>query len=153
MCVWSGSICLAEHSLSRRVEMKQQVQPPQRQRNKGPKEPRGPGPFFFFGGRNGASIVVQYCESQGWQRIYDKTREDYKLKWCELKSSHNYYNFREGEQLVYQIPNNKVLTTKIGLLNSLREYDRVRSKVDHRQELRSNTTQLKNIYKIFREIY
>ncbi|KAK1801806.1 hypothetical protein P4O66_022447, partial [Electrophorus voltai] len=131
-----GSICLAEHSLSRRVEMKQQVQPPQRQRNKGPKEPRGPGPFFFFGGRNGASIVVQYCESQGWQRIYDKTREDYKLKWCELKSSHNYYNFREGEQLVYQIPNNKVLTTKIGLLNSLREYDRVRSKVDHGQELR-----------------
>lgn len=34
-----------------------------------------------------------------------------------------------GEQLVYQIPNNKVLTTKIGLLSSLRDYDRVCSKV------------------------
>ncbi|KAG9332756.1 hypothetical protein JZ751_014855 [Albula glossodonta] len=37
----------------------------------------------------------------------------------------------QGEQLLYQIPNNKVLTTKIGLLSSLREYDRVSSKVSH----------------------
>lgn len=36
-----------------------------------------------------------------------------------------------GGQLIYQIPNNKVLTTKIGLLNSLREYDRVSSKVNY----------------------
>lgn len=33
-----------------------------------------------------------------------------------------------GEQLLYQIPNNKVLTTKIGLLSALREYSRVVSK-------------------------
>lgn len=36
-----------------------------------------------------------------------------------------------GGQLLYQIPNNNVLTTKIGLLNSLREYDRVSSKVNY----------------------
>ncbi|KAA0707086.1 Protein polyglycylase TTLL10 [Triplophysa tibetana] len=36
-----------------------------------------------------------------------------------------------GGQLLYQIPNNKVLTTKIGLLNSLREYERVSSKVNY----------------------
>ncbi|KAI5095675.1 inactive polyglycylase TTLL10 [Silurus meridionalis] len=36
-----------------------------------------------------------------------------------------------GEQLVYQIPNNRVLTTKIGLLNSLREYERVSCKINH----------------------
>lgn len=29
-----------------------------------------------------------------------------------------------GEQLLYQIPNNKLLTTKIGLLSALREYAR-----------------------------
>uniref|UniRef100_A0A8C9RAJ6 Tubulin tyrosine ligase like 10 n=1 Tax=Scleropages formosus TaxID=113540 RepID=A0A8C9RAJ6_SCLFO len=52
------------------------------------------------------------------------TREDYTLKWCETKSVLTYYNFREGEQLLYQIPNNKVLTTKIGLLNSLRDYEK-----------------------------
>ncbi|XP_036447385.1 protein polyglycylase TTLL10 isoform X2 [Colossoma macropomum] len=104
--------------------------------DKHPDEPRGPGSFFFFGGGNGASIVIPYCESKGWQRIYDKTREDYKLKWCELKAPRTYNSFRAGEQLVYQIPNNKVLTTKIGLLNSLREYDRVCSKVKQGQGLR-----------------
>lgn len=39
--------------------------------------------------------------------------------------------FLTGGQLLYQIPNNNVLTTKIGLLNSLREYDRVSSKVNY----------------------
>ncbi|XP_067447666.1 protein polyglycylase TTLL10 isoform X2 [Thunnus thynnus] len=99
-------------------------------------EPRGPGPFYYFGGANGAEIVSRYCESRGWKRIYNKHREDFKLKWCEIKSLANYCNFREGEQLVYQIPNNKVLTTKIGLLSSLREYERVSSKVHHGPGLR-----------------
>uniref|UniRef100_A0A8C2BQU0 Inactive polyglycylase TTLL10 n=1 Tax=Cyprinus carpio TaxID=7962 RepID=A0A8C2BQU0_CYPCA len=103
----------------------------ERDRDKRPENPRGPGPFFYFGGSNGASIVVSYCESRGWQRIYDKTRTDYKLKWCEAKSPAAYYSFKAGGQLIYQIPNNKVLTTKIGLLNSLREYDRVSSKVNY----------------------
>ncbi|XP_043079923.1 protein polyglycylase TTLL10 isoform X2 [Puntigrus tetrazona] len=103
----------------------------ERDRDKRTEDPRGPGPFFYFGGSNGASIVVSYCESRGWQRIYDKTRTDYKLKWCETKSPAAYYSFRAGGQLIYQIPNNKVLTTKIGLLNSLREYDRVSSKVNY----------------------
>ncbi|XP_067302332.1 protein polyglycylase TTLL10 [Pseudorasbora parva] len=104
----------------------------ERDRDKRPEDPRGPGPFFYFGGSNGASIVVSYCEGRGWQRIYDKTRTDYKLKWCETKSLATYNGFKAGGQLLYQIPNNKVLTTKIGLLNSLREYDRVSSKVNYR---------------------
>ncbi|KAL2103596.1 hypothetical protein ACEWY4_000464 [Coilia grayii] len=102
-----------------------------------PVDPQGPGPFFFIGGGNGAPIVAAYCESKGWQRIHDKSREDYKLKWCETRSVATYYNFREGEQLVYQIPNNKVLTSKIGLLNSLREYDRVCIKVNQGRALRT----------------
>uniref|UniRef100_A0A3B4ZQC9 Uncharacterized protein n=1 Tax=Stegastes partitus TaxID=144197 RepID=A0A3B4ZQC9_9TELE len=88
-------------------------------------EPRGPGPFFFFGGTNGAEIVSAYCESRGWTRIHNKHRDDFRLRWCETKSPGSYCNFREGEQLVFQIPNNAVLTTKIGLLSSLREYERV----------------------------
>ncbi|KAM4651943.1 inactive polyglycylase TTLL10 [Discoglossus pictus] len=93
-------------------------------------EPRGTGPFFYFGGGNGAQLVSAYCARKGWQRIQDSKREDYKLKWCEIKSSATYYSFREGEQLVYQIPNNKLLTTKIGLLSSLREYERVMQKIN-----------------------
>uniref|UniRef100_A0A3Q3EQI8 Uncharacterized protein n=1 Tax=Labrus bergylta TaxID=56723 RepID=A0A3Q3EQI8_9LABR len=84
-------------------------------------EPQGSGPFFFMGGTNGA----------GWKMIHNKHRKDFKLKWCDTKSSAKYSNFREGEQLMYHIPNNKVLTTKIGLLSSLREYERVSSKVNH----------------------
>ncbi|KAF4078099.1 hypothetical protein AMELA_G00195470 [Ameiurus melas] len=132
----ADTICLVEHSqsvcVSRRTQVKYQrraVQVHNLQRNMSPEEKRGP--FFYFGGGNGASIVVPYCESKGWQRIHDKNRLDYRLKWCELKSSQTYSNFREGEQLVYQIPNNIVLTTKIGLLNSLRVYDRVSSKINH----------------------
>uniref|UniRef100_A0A673TY42 Tubulin tyrosine ligase like 10 n=1 Tax=Suricata suricatta TaxID=37032 RepID=A0A673TY42_SURSU len=88
----------------------------------------GQGPYFYIGGTNGASIISSYCKSKGWQRIQDSRREDYKLKWCEVKCRDNYCSFREGEQLLYQIPNNKVLTTKIGLLSALREYSRVVSK-------------------------
>ncbi|XP_075697093.1 inactive polyglycylase TTLL10 [Rhinoderma darwinii] len=99
-------------------------------------EPRGSGPFFYFGGGNGAQSVSAYCLNKGWQRIYDNKRDDYKLKWCETKSSATYYAFREGEQLLYQIPNNKVLTTKIGLLNSLREYERVMQKINKTRVLK-----------------
>ncbi|GLD45747.1 inactive polyglycylase TTLL10 [Lates japonicus] len=109
---------------------------PNKDRERHVDEPWGSGPFYFFGGANGAEIVSSYCESRGWKRIYNKHREDFKLKWCETKSPANYCNFREGEQLVYQIPNNKVLTTKIGLLSSLRDYERVSSKVNHGRGLR-----------------
>uniref|UniRef100_M3YRG2 Tubulin--tyrosine ligase-like protein 10 n=1 Tax=Mustela putorius furo TaxID=9669 RepID=M3YRG2_MUSPF len=92
----------------------------------GEKQPHssGQGPYFYIGGNNGASIISSYCKGKGWQRIQDSRREDYKLKWCEVKCRDNYYSFREGEQLLYQIPNNKLLTTKIGLLSALREYAR-----------------------------
>lgn len=46
--------------------------------------------------------VVSYCESKGWQRIYDKTRLDYRLKWCELKSSRTYNHFRAGNSVLKQ---------------------------------------------------
>ncbi|KAM5267003.1 inactive polyglycylase TTLL10 isoform 3-T3 [Hipposideros larvatus] len=88
----------------------------------------GGGPFFYIGGTNGASLISSYCQSKGWQRIQDRRREDYALKWCEVKSRDSYCSFREGDQLLYQLPNNKLLTTKTGLLNALREYSRVTNK-------------------------
>ncbi|XP_073459171.1 inactive polyglycylase TTLL10 [Aquarana catesbeiana] len=103
---------------------------------KKPEDPRGPGSFFYIGGSNGAQLVSEYCLNKGWQQIHDNKREDYKLKWCETKSSATYNAFREGEQLLYQIPNNKVLTTKIGLLISLREYERVMQKINKARVLK-----------------
>ncbi|XP_010003566.1 PREDICTED: inactive polyglycylase TTLL10 [Chaetura pelagica] len=103
----------------------QKASPQQKQpEEKIPKTPVGPGPYFYISGPNGAELVSIYCQSRGWQRIYDNRREDYALKWCETKSRDTYYHFKEGEQLLYQIPNNEVLTTKIGLLCCLREQER-----------------------------
>uniref|UniRef100_A0A8D2AC46 Tubulin tyrosine ligase like 10 n=1 Tax=Sciurus vulgaris TaxID=55149 RepID=A0A8D2AC46_SCIVU len=90
----------------------------------------GQGPFFYIGGTNGASIISAYCRSKGWQRTQDSRREDYKLKWCETKCRDSYCSFREGQQLLFQLPNNKLLTTKIGLLSALREHARALSKVN-----------------------
>ncbi|CAL8389356.1 unnamed protein product [Arctogadus glacialis] len=104
---------------------------PRRERRVRTLEPRGSrGPFYYIGGANGAKIVSRYCEDRGWQRIHDQHRTDYKLKWCEIKSRANYHHFREGHQLLYQIPNNTVLTSKIGLLSSLRAFERVSTKVN-----------------------
>ncbi|XP_012589999.1 PREDICTED: inactive polyglycylase TTLL10 [Condylura cristata] len=72
--------------------------------------------------------ISSYCKSKGWQRIQDGRREDYMLKWCEVKSRDSYCSFREGEQLLYQLPNNSLLTTKIGLLSVLRESSRATTK-------------------------
>ncbi|XP_062821599.1 inactive polyglycylase TTLL10 isoform X3 [Anolis carolinensis] len=97
---------------------------------KKPEDVLGSGPFFYIGGANGVDILNLYCKNKGWQRIYDNRREDYLLKWSEIKFRDTYYAFREGEQMLYQIPNNKILTTKIGLLMNLREYERVMRKVN-----------------------
>ncbi|XP_015999986.2 inactive polyglycylase TTLL10 isoform X4 [Rousettus aegyptiacus] len=90
----------------------------------------GCGPFFYIGGSNGASIISSYCKSKGWQRIQDSRREDYRLKWCEVRCRDSYHSFREGEQLLFQLPNNKLLTTKIGLLSALREHSRAAGTLD-----------------------
>ncbi|XP_010182037.1 PREDICTED: inactive polyglycylase TTLL10, partial [Mesitornis unicolor] len=56
----------------------------------------GSGPYFYIYGSNGATLVSIYCQSRGWQRIYDNRREDYALKWCEIKCPETYYHFKEG---------------------------------------------------------
>ncbi len=59
----------------------------------------------------------------GWQKSSDK--QTYTLKWVELKHHIDYKCFREGEQIVNHFPNINLLTTKIGLLESLRSYCRL----------------------------
>ncbi|KAL1777315.1 inactive polyglycylase TTLL10 [Sigmodon hispidus] len=117
----------------------------------GDKQPNpGQGPFFYIGGTNGASIISNYCESKGWQRTQDSRCEDYKLKWCEIKCRDNYCSFREGQQLLFQLPNNKLLTTKIGLLSSLREHARTLSKA---KLLPSTQTKVLKMEEFFPETY
>ncbi|CAI5782869.1 inactive polyglycylase TTLL10 [Podarcis lilfordi] len=113
---------------------------------KKPEEPPNLGPFYYIGGANGIDILNAFCKNKGWQRIYDNRRDDYILKWCETKCRDTYFNFREGEQLLYQISNNKILTTKIGLLMNLREYERVMKKI-------SRTTKVLRMEDFFPETF
>ena len=62
---------------------------------------------------------------KGWIKCEDKSSTSFMLKWAELKTQINYKLFREGEQIVNHFPNIGVLTTKIGLLESLRSYCKI----------------------------
>ncbi|XP_053323810.1 protein polyglycylase TTLL10-like [Spea bombifrons] len=92
--------------------------------------------FFYIEGGNGANLVKDYCMNKGWTPIQDKTRNDYMLKWCSIKRRSNYISFQEGKQLIYQIPNNWIFTTKIGLLRCLRDYEIQQSKIWNSKELK-----------------
>ncbi|XP_064611036.1 uncharacterized protein LOC135475177 [Liolophura sinensis] len=82
-------------------------------------------PTFYIGGGNGVALVEGPLCAMGWKRIPDKNNENFRLRWVECKSKINYSAFREGEQLVNHIPNCQLLTNKLGLINSLQEYERV----------------------------
>ena len=60
--------------------------------------------------------------SRGWVKREDKSSTSFTLKWAELRTQIDYKLFREGEQMVNHFPNISLLTTKIGLLDSLRSY-------------------------------
>ncbi|XP_060707939.1 protein polyglycylase TTLL10-like [Hemiscyllium ocellatum] len=87
------------------------------------------GPFYYVAGTNGTDLyvpeIVNYCEKRGWKRIFDNNRGDYIFKWSEFKMISNYQNFRPGRQILNQIPNTRILTTKAGLCSSLKEYERI----------------------------
>lgn len=89
----------------------------------------GKQPSFFIGGGNGNWMIESTLVSLGWCKIEDKMDESFKLKWVECKSQINYGSFRDGEQLVNHISNINLLTTKLGLLCTLQEYQRVQEKM------------------------
>ncbi|XP_032903684.1 protein polyglycylase TTLL10-like [Amblyraja radiata] len=85
-------------------------------------------PVFYVSGTNGTDLVVGFCEDQGWRRISDNTRCDYFLKWSEINVAANFQSFQEGKQLLNQIPNNRLLTTKVGLCSILKSYQQAVAK-------------------------
>ncbi|XP_078415326.1 protein polyglycylase TTLL10-like [Cetorhinus maximus] len=86
------------------------------------------GPFYYIGGTNGVALIVSFCESKGWKRILDNAREDYLLKWTDTNIPSIHQVFHEGKQMLNQIPNTKVLTTKFGLCSSLKDNERIMNK-------------------------
>ncbi|KAM6402751.1 LOW QUALITY PROTEIN: inactive polyglycylase TTLL10 [Rhynochetos jubatus] len=114
-------------------------------------------PYFYISGSSGAGLVSIYCQS--W-RIYDNTREDYALKWCEIKYQETYYRFNEvhpdftgsisfpTRKLLYEIPSNGVLASKTGLLCCLREQEQMMIKIS-----RSSNSKLLKMEEFFPESF
>jgi len=74
-------------------------------------------------------MIIEYLEGKGWRRVEkrDEAQNNFnelKLYWAQCKCKRVNNQLKIGKQLVYQIPNNSVLTNKIGILCSLRSYDR-----------------------------
>ena len=80
-------------------------------------------PIFYVEKGNGWKLVSAAMEKFGWARLPFEYgfRTSFDLKWVQLRSQIDYVAHKEG-QLVNHIPNNTVLTSKIGLLETLREY-------------------------------
>eukprot|EP00116_Pleurobrachia_bachei_P002337 sb/3462599/ len=75
---------------------------------------------FVIVGNNGNSLISNSLTELGWTQSEDE--KDFTLKWTELKSRIDYDGFNEGKQLVNHIPSSGCITTKSGLLYSLRSY-------------------------------
>ncbi|XP_078095859.1 protein polyglycylase TTLL10-like [Mustelus asterias] len=91
-------------------------------------DPKDCRPIFYASGTNGTDLVVNFCENRGWKRIYDNDKADYLLKWCEINTSTNFQYFQEGKQLLNQIPNDRLLTTKVGLCSALKTHEQTVTK-------------------------
>ncbi|MGH0188820.1 UNVERIFIED_CONTAM: hypothetical protein FKN15_031579 [Acipenser sinensis] len=97
-------------------------------------DPKGPGPFFYIGGGNGGALVGAYCLSKGWQRINNKNREDYKLKWCETKSYATYINFRQERQVWICKPTGLNQGRGIFLLKTAKDMEDFHSRLQNIEE-------------------
>ena len=81
----------------------------------------GGAPVFYVEKGNGWLLVAAALEAKGWQRLPFEYgfRPAFDLRWVQGRSAIDYVAHRDG-QLVNHIPNNSVLTTKLGLLESLK---------------------------------
>jgi hypothetical protein len=82
-------------------------------------------PQFYVNKSNGWHLVVQALTKMGWVQMPFNRHfsQEYDLKWVEQRSSIDYTGHKwERGQLVNHIPNNHVITSKLGLLETLRDY-------------------------------
>jgi hypothetical protein len=77
---------------------------------------------YFVSKSNGWKLVKAALDARGWQQLpFDyQFSSKFGLKWVERRSQIDYRSHIPG-QLVCHIPNNDIITTKIGLLTVLRD--------------------------------
>jgi hypothetical protein len=84
--------------------------------------PTGGSKSYFVSKSNGWKLVKAALDARGWQQLpFDyQFSSKFGLKWVERRSQIDYRSHIPG-QLVCHIPNNDIITTKIGLLTVLRD--------------------------------
>jgi len=79
---------------------------------------------FYIGGNNGVLLVQTPLLDIGMKETCVKDMK-YFIKWVECKKNIDYESFLPGEQIVNHIRRISCITTKSGLLITLREYERL----------------------------
>ena len=72
---------------------------------------------------NNTVLVENHFEKHLKWRKTDEKRQDFKFKWTQCVDQIDYNQFRDYEQVVNHISNISCLTSKIGLVESLRAYE------------------------------
>lgn len=77
---------------------------------------------YYVSKSNGWKLVKEAMDKRGWQQLPFEYQfsSRFGLKWVERRSQIDYRAHTPG-QLVNHIPNNDFITTKLGLLNALRD--------------------------------
>ena len=77
---------------------------------------------YYVAKSNGWKLVKAALDKRGWQQLPFEYQfsSRFSLKWVERRSQIDYLSHTPG-QLVCHIPNNDVITTKLGLLKTMRE--------------------------------
>ncbi|TGZ64408.1 hypothetical protein CRM22_006395 [Opisthorchis felineus] len=100
---------------------------------------------YYVSGGNGAVMVEAVLNRLGWVRCLDKDSA-VQFRWVQSHQQIHYAEFKEGLHLVNHIPNCGILTNKLGLLLSLREYER-------RYQLRYGRAPSVSMHNFFPETY
>ena len=84
--------------------------------------PSGPCRTYYVSKSNGWRLVKDAMDKRGWQQLPFEYQfsSRFGLKWVERRSQIDYRAHNPG-QLVCHIPNNDCISTKVGLLSTLRE--------------------------------
>eukprot|EP01135_Chromosphaera_perkinsii_P011451 Nk52_evm27s2402 gene=Nk52_evmTU27s2402 len=81
-------------------------------------------PSYYISSTNGAALIIDALDNLGWRKCPEREAANAKLKWVPLASTSEFVYFREGEQMLNHIQKLAPLTSKIGMLELFRGFEK-----------------------------